>query len=288
MKKTTLSQRYLERGDIAGLLEQRRRRHGATTMTAPNPSDMPASNTITIPVPPPAAPATRTFTQADIDEAMERTRTQEKDKLYPQIEELKRQQNEALARITAFDTDLASRQKMVDDETAKAAKAAEEARTAELSFSEKLEEARSEFSGQFATLQATIEAQQATIAKEREFGELSSYRADLLQNDAEILPHLRGFVSGNTREEIDASVSQYREASNAILQEIANSQQQQRVAAPGVGITAPPAGPLDNNSGYEQFTAEGISAMTMSEYAAKRDRLLGAASQSPQNRGLLG
>lgn len=287
MKKTTLSQRFLQRGDIAGLLEHRRSLHGATTMTAPSPGDMPSS-TITIPVPPPAAPTTRTFTQADIDEAMERTRTQEKDKLYPQIEELKRQQNEAQARITAFDTDLAARQKMVDDETAKSASAAEEARKAELSFSEKLEEARAEFSGQFTTLQATIEAQQATITKERQFGELSSYRSTLLQNDVEILPHLRDFVSGNTREEIDASVSQYRDASNAILQEIANSQQQQRIAAPGVGITAPPAGPLDNNSGYEQFSAADIAAMSMSEYAAKRAGLLGAASQSPQNRGLLG
>ena len=289
MKSTILSQHYLARGDIAGLLAHRRRIHGSATMTAPTPTpaNMPAS-TITIPVAPRSAPEVVVFTQADIDAAMERTRQQEKDKLYPQLEELKRQQGEAQARITAFDTDLAARQKLIDDEKTRADAASEETRQAELSFSQKLEEARAEFSGQFSTLQATIEAQQATITKEREFGELSSYRSTLLQNDAEILPHLRDFVSGNTREEIDASVSQYRDASNAILLEIANSQQQQRIAAPGVGITAPPAGPLDNNSGYEQVSAADIAAMSMSEYAAKRAGLLGAASQSPQNRGLLG
>jgi len=53
----------------------------------------------------------------------------------------------------------------------------------------------------------------------------------------------------------------------------------------GSRVTVPASGPLDTNSEQQTFTAEQIAAMSVSEYAKYRGKLLGQAA-SDRGKGL--
>jgi hypothetical protein len=297
MKNTTLTARdFLSRGDVDGLIKFRRALHGGTTMTAPvqqtpSPANMPDS--ITIPVPPAPAPAVQTFTQADIEAAIERTRQQEKDKLYPEIETLRASQAEAAARIAAFDTDLTARQQAEAAAVQKAEEEAEARRKAELSFEDRVREMTQDTGTQISALQEQINARDALLAREREFNDLQTYQSTALTSvQDQIMPDLVQYIGGGTREEIDASIQRAMATSAQIVQGFAaaqaGQQQQARVTSTGVGITAPPTGSMDVVGGTQTFTSTDIANMSVAEYAANRNALLGSASQSQQGRGLYG
>lgn len=255
-------------------------------MTVPDTAQQAATIQVpAAPPPPPAAPAVKTFTAEDIEAA----RQQEKDKLYERLEQ-ERQAREALEqRMSAFDTDLQSREQQRIEAERAAAQAAEEKRLAELSFGEKLQETEQRFGSQLQTLQEQLQQRDAILERERQFNELMAYRAQLLQQHGnDIIPELQDLVAGNTREELDAAVSAMVQRSSSILQQVATAAQQTRQGARGVGVTAPPVGPMDNNSGYETVSAADIAAMDMQTYAQNRGRLLGAASQTQRDRGMFG
>lgn len=254
--------------------------------TAPQPTD-PASITLPpAPQPPPQpAPNVQTFTAEDI----ERARQQEKDKLYERIEEERAARERLEQQMQAFNTDLTQRQEAEQAAIKAAADAAEEKRLAELSFAEKLEEFQAQTQTQVQTLQQQLAERDALVEKERQFTELMQYRSQLLQQHGnDILPELHDLVAGNTPAELDAAVSAMVQRSGSILQQVAAATSQARQGARGVGVTAPPVGPMDNNSGYETVSAADISAMDMTTYAQNRGRLLGAASQQQRDRGMFG
>jgi hypothetical protein len=278
----------LERGDITGLLELHRGLAGDATMTAPEQPPAAPAPTIQVPAappPPPAAPEVQRFTIEDI----ERARQQEKDKLYERLEQEANARKKLEEQMAAFNTDLQSRQQAEEEARKAAEKAAEEKRLAELSFGEKLQETEQRFGTQLTELQQQLAARDAILERERQFNELMSYRAQLLQQHSDdILPELHDLVAGNTREELDAAVSAMVTRSASILQQVAAATQTARQGARGVGVTAPPVGPMDNNSGYETVSAADIAAMDMQTYAQNRGRLLGAASQQQRDRGMFG
>lgn len=289
--------------DITGLLAEKKRLFGDAVMTAPtgDPAlDDPA--VLRVPPAPPAPPAP--VTQVDLNDpaviaAIEKARQQEKDKLYSTIEGLQQQVGATAEQVAQWQAEREEREKREQEAIAAAAAAEEEKRLAELSFSERLAEVQKAQDERFASLQDQLQQRDAVLAKERQFTELMQYRNAALENTdnpegpgrglgPQILPQLRELVTGNSREEIDASVSALAERSTSILQEVAQAQGVQRQQARGVGVTAPPVGPLDNNSGYETVSAADIAAMDMPTYAANRGRLLGAASQQQQGRGMFG
>jgi hypothetical protein len=55
----------------------------------------------------------------------------------------------------------------------------------------------------------------------------------------------------------------------------------------GSRVTAPPTGPLDTNSDQQQFTADQIAAMSVTEYAKYRGKLLGQAA-TDRGKGIFG
>jgi hypothetical protein len=55
----------------------------------------------------------------------------------------------------------------------------------------------------------------------------------------------------------------------------------------GSRVTAPPTGPMDTNLEQNQLTAEQISAMSVTEYAKHRSKLLGKAAND-RNKGIFG
>lgn len=255
----------------------------------PEPPAAPPGSTITVPVPapPPAPPAPngnapQMFTAEDLENA----RKQEKDKLYDRITKAE----EALKGFAKErDERLASEEKARKEAEA----AAEAERQKNLSFEQRLAEAQTDWESKFVGMQQEVAQRDALLQREREFQSLQMYRQRRLEEEAEnIIPELHGWVMGNSEEEIEASISRAQETTASILGQITQAQQHQQAAqqqmrqqSKGVGVTAPPVGPMENQSGQETFTASDIANMNMSDYMKHRDRLLEAASQQFRGRG---
>lgn len=215
------------------------------------------------------------------EEDLAKVRSQEKEKLYPQIESLKEELNsirkekeEEVARKEAEALALAekARQEALSDLDAKSYA---DARLAELQ--EQLERERQE-----------RERALALLEREKTFADLQAYRQEVLQQEREnIIPELVDLISGNTREEIQASVEGLKERSARILESAQSAMQTARKEMTGTRATLPPAGPLENNSEQRNLTAEEIQSMSMNDYAKYRARLLSPTAQG-KSRGLFG
>ena len=219
------------------------------------------------------------------DEDLAKVRSQEKDKLYPEIERLKEEvlslkkdKEEKAARKAAEEAEkLASKAAKEKAKLEEDLDAKDLIKLKEAEWSEQLERERTERERAFALLE-----------REREFANLQTYRQQLLETERDnIIPQLVDFVQGNTAEELTQSVEQLKERSASILESAQAALQQQRRDMRGTSATLPPAGPLETNSEQRMPTAEEIAAMPMNEYAKYRSRLLSPGAQG-KTRGLLG
>lgn len=240
---------------------------GGNDGTAPRPAPPAAP-------PVPAAPQPR-FTEEDLN----RVREQEKNKLYPQLEELrstvdemKREREERLAE---------ERRRQAEAEEAAKKKAEEETDVRSL-----LEQREREFNERLEAERREREQAFALLEREREFAALNDYRMQAIESARDdIIPDLIDLVSGNTPDEIEASIAGLRERSARILEATQQAAIAQRQSMVGARVTAPANGPLETNSGNQTFTPEQIAQMPMNEYVQHRAKLLGQASSS-RNRGL--
>jgi DNA repair exonuclease SbcCD ATPase subunit len=219
------------------------------------------------------------------DDDLAKVRSQEKDKLYPEIERLKEEvlslkkdKEEKAARKAAEEAEkLASKAAKEKAKLEEDLDAKDLIKLKEAEWSEQLERERNERERAFALLE-----------REREFANLQTYRQQLLETERDnIIPQLVDFVQGNTAEELTQSVEQLKERSASILESAQAALQQQRRDMRGTSATLPPAGPLETNSEQRMPTAEEIAAMPMNEYAKYRSRLLSPGAQG-KTRGLLG
>lgn len=237
---------------------------------------------------PQSAPAGQTFTAEDI----ERARKQEKDKLYETLETERKQREELANRLAAIETEReqarkqaeeaeAARQALIDQQT----KAAQEA---EMSAKELIEARQREWEDRFAELEAQRAQEQALFQKEREAQEILSYRSQqIAANEDNLMPELRDLVAyGPTTADIDASITLLTERTARIVEQTRAMALGQRAALPGVGVTQPPAGPLEMNSEQHSYSADDIRAMDMQTYLKNRDKLLPASARQQSNRGL--
>lgn len=236
---------------------------------------------------PPAQPPAeggRTFTAAELEKA----RQEEKDKLYSRL-------TKGDERLQALEAELAAvreeREAREREEAERQAAAEEEARKrseAEMSAKKLVEERSTEWERKFAELQAEREQERATLAKEAEFNALRAYiqeRVNVERNA--IAPELVDLVSGNSREEVDASIELLKSKTDAIFQSVSAAQQQARSQMRGVSTTGYTGnGPTDGDAGARQLSVEDIKNMPMSEFARYRSQLLGAAATNSSNRGL--
>ena len=149
--------------------------------------------------------------------------------------------------------------------------------TKEKEWAEKLEVERLEREKAFTLLE-----------RERQFAELSEYRSMRLNDEREaIIPELLDLITGNSKEEIEQSIAGLKERSSRILDSAQQAMQSARREMTGSRVTAPPSGPLDTNSDQQQFTADQIAAMSVTEYAKYRGKLLGQAA-SDRGKGIFG
>lgn len=248
------------------------------------------ANTITIPVPqppPPAAPTGRMFDEA----ALTKARQDERDKLYGRLTEQSETLNALQAKMAAIEEKARADAEAVAKAQADAQAAAKARDEAEMSAKDFVKQESERWQTQLAELERQRAEERALFEKERAFSELQQYtQAQIAANRENIAPELLDLVTGNSREEIDASIARLAEKSSAIVSSLAAAQAQARQAnLRGVSPTGRPnIGPLDTDPATRTLTPQDISQMSMADYAAHRQQLLAAASNQARNGGLYG
>jgi hypothetical protein len=215
------------------------------------------------------------------EEDLAKVRSQEKDKLYPQIEKLKSELEEIKQMREA---ELAAKQAEKEAQDVE-----ERARLeADLDVRELLKKKETEWSEQLERERQERERAFALLEREKTFAEIQNFRQQRLEEEREaIIPELLDLVTGNTQDEINTSIESLKDRSTRILESAQQAMQSARKEMTGSRVTAPPTGPLDINSEQRNFTADEISAMPMNEYAKYRQRLLSPKAQG-KGSGLFG
>lgn len=215
------------------------------------------------------------------EEDLHKVREQEKSKLYPQIESLKEELN-------SLKQDRESR--LEEEARLRAEAEAESKRRAEeeMDVRELLTAKEQEWAERLETERQERETAFALLDRERQFNEIQNYRSARLEEERDnIIPELLDLISGNTAEEIEESIAGLKGRSSRILESAQQAMSSARREMTGSRVTSPPSGPLDTNSEQQTFTAEQIAAMSVSEYAKYRGKLLGQAA-SDRGKGLFG
>lgn len=214
--------------------------------------------------PRPQSEGGRLFTEQEV----ETFRSQERDKLHSRLEEtateVKRLREEREA-------ERAAQEEAVKAAEAEAQRKAEEGMDAK----DMIVKVREDLEAQLEEARQDAARAQALAAKEREFAELNLYRQQRLQAVQDrIVPEIADFISGDTPEQIDASIADALERSDRIVQGMMAAQQQQLQGMQGTRTTLPSGvGPLEEQQAQRQLTDQDIRNMPMSEYQAMRGTL---------------
>jgi hypothetical protein len=240
-------------------------------------ADVPKAETAPVSTMEPVNAATKGYSEEDL----KRVREQEKSKLYPQIDSLKEEVNLLKKEREERVAESERLRKEAEEEARKKAESEMDVRqlleTKEKEWADKLEAERLERERAFLLLD-----------RERQYAELTEYRNRRLEEEREnIIPELVDLISGNNPEEIEQSITGLRERSSRILESAQSAMQNARKEMTGSRVTAPASGPMDTNTEHQQFTAEQIAAMSVTEYAKYRGKLLGKAA-SDRNKGIFG
>lgn len=231
----------------------------------------------------PVATATNAVNANSIytEEDLKRVREQEKSKLYPQIDSLKEELNSLKKEREERLAEAAARQAEAEAEAKKKAEA-------EMDVRQLLEAKEKEWADKLEAERLERERAFTLLDRERQYAELNEYRNRRLAEEQDnIMPELVDLISGNTPEEIEQSITGLRERSSRILESAQSAMQSARREMTGSRVTAPPTGPMDTNMEQNQLTAEQIAAMSVTEYAKYRGKLLGKAA-SDRNKGIFG
>lgn len=217
----------------------------------------------------------RFFSQEEVDALIEKTRQQEKDKLYPTIskaDERSKAMQDELRELRAF-------QKKQEKEEAdrKVALEAEKQRAAEAEMSAKelIAKRDKEFSEQMARFQQEQSQRVALMEKELEFTKLQNYIQRRVSEESEfIAPELTDFIDGETVEAVEASIERVKSKTAQIVENMKAAGIRQRAAMPGVAPATGTngIGPLDA-MGTRTLDADDIKAMGMKEFRELRAKL---------------
>ena len=211
----------------------------------------------------------RLFTEEEVG----RIRQEEKDKLYSRIEDLERFRQQAEA-------EAAERERQVQERLAAEEAARKAAEEAEMTQAELALRRQEEMQASIEELRRDIERKDALLEQESRLRQLDHFRSEVLEREKEfIIPELRDLVTGNTEEEILASIEMAKQKTSAIVSSMQEAALVQRQHTPGVSSAgAPPVGPMEQAPSYETFTPDQIRNMDMATYTKNRARLLRASS----------
>ena len=224
------------------------------------------------------------YTADDIAKARE----QEKAKLYPQLEKMK----EELATLKKLREEQEARdaehQARLEAEAREKAARERELEESELSFKDLLKKKEEEFHSRLEDERLERERAFALLEQERKFQELMQYRQQRLEQERDnIIPELIDLIDGNTPDEVEQSIAGLKEKSVRIVESAQQAMSSARQQMAGARITAPAAGPLDNDTEQRSYTPDAIRDMSLADYAKQRAKLLGNAA-SNRGQGLFG
>lgn len=230
--------------------------------------------------------------------ALEKARTEERDKLYGKIRQTDDRYKEMEAEVKRLQDIEAQRAKDEAKRLAEVERAKQKAAEAELSAKELLDRRQAEWQAQreadraeqerrLAEIAEQQKVQQALWEKEREMTALAIYTRDAVAaNQDNIAPELIDLIGGSTKEEVDASIQTMVAKTSAIVEGMRQAQVAQRAGMPG---TAPSAGATavvpGIDTGEQKLTPEDIQGMSMKDFAALRQKMgMGASG----GRGIFG
>ena len=194
----------------------------------------------------------------DIRDLLEKVRKEEKSKLYPQIDHLKKSIDQLQREKEALVTKISSAQ---EDEKRKG--------DAKLSETQRIQQQMSEISSQNAILNAKLETMQEESQQAIADAQLDAYRSrKLVEAGGELIPEL---VFGNSEAEIDAAIIASRQRYHEMKTSIRESLKQttRNTPVPPVGGT-PPSDAVAGRQGAEELTAEMLANMTPEQWAKER------------------
>lgn len=235
------------------------------------------------------APTTTKKAKFYTEEDLAKVRAQEKEKLYPQIENLKSQLDVLNKEKEERDARKAEKAaKKQQEELQELSAKEQEAIEKELSAKDLIKKKEQEWKEQLERERQERERAFALLERERTFADLQNYRQQRVEAEREsIIPELIDLISGSSREEVDASVESLKQRSAKILESAQFAMQNARKEMTGTRVTTPPLGPMDDKMEQRQLTAEDIQSMSMNDYAKYRERILGATARG-KSRGLFG
>lgn len=262
--------------------------------TAPGPEGEPTPdpNTITVtgqpPTEPPAPPTSGNRTarsgeppQAFTAEDVERIRQEERNRYATEQQRADQLENE-LAQFRKAEEDRVAAEARSQRDAAKAQKKKEEE---EMELRQLIERKDQEWEERLTAERAEREKAFALLEQERQHASLQTYLAQRMAMDGDkIAEELRDLVAGNTPEEIDQSIGLLIQKSELIRTNVVGGLRQMNAQRPMAGVTSPPVGPPETSGQSRTYTADELRALSPDEYAANRDDLLRAASQSRQQR----
>lgn len=239
------------------------------------------------PVPTPPAPADpqQFFTAAQLEAA----RQQEKDKVYGRLTAAEKLAETMKAEIDSLKAKEAEREAEVARKQAEAEAAARKAEEDKMSAAELIAAREKEMLERQAAFEARMQAEQAVLAKEQQFLQLQSYTQTRVAEEVSqdnIAPEFLDYITGNTVEEIEASITKAKEKTASIAEAKVNAGLTPRL--PGVSPTGfGPTGPLEQFTGQQQeLTPEQINAMSMAEFA--QYRVARGIDKAGKDRGMFG
>jgi hypothetical protein len=224
------------------------------------------------------------YTADDIAKARE----QEKAKLYPQLEKMKEELSSLKKEREETASREAERQTRIAEEEGRAAQLKKEQEENELSFKDLLKKKEQEFQSQLENERLERERAIALLEQERKFQELMNYRQARLEQEREtIIPELIDLIEGDSQDAVEQSIATLKEKSARILDSAQQAMQSARAQMAGPRVTAPAAGPLDNDSSQQTLTPDSIRDMSLADYSKQRAKLLGNAANN-RGQGLFG
>ena len=252
---------------------------------APEGVTVPADPT---PTPAPQQPEVQYFTAEDIA----RARQEEKEKLYGRIskqdDRFKALEEEVTNLRQVREQAEADERRRQEEAAALAKTEAEKELSAKELFERRQQEMQQEWESKFNKLEQEQAAREAAVEKEREFLKLQSYTQQRVAEEVDnIAPELLDFVTGNTQEEIEASIATVKAKTDAIVKNMQEAQVQARAQQRGTAPTGFAAtGPMDNNPMQETYSVEDIKAMDMAQYSKLREKM--GMGNAQNNRGIFG
>jgi hypothetical protein len=228
----------------------------------------------------------KVFSEDDV----ENIRKQEKDKMYKRLEEADTRFKSMEEQMSVISAEREAARKEAELRANKEAEIIRQREIDEMSakelllkkedeFNQRINSVEAEWQERLNVIEQQRQAQEALLDKERQMQALIHYRNNRLQAEQEaIIPELIDLVSGNSEEEIEQSIAVLRERSSAIIESIQQATAQQQGRLRGAPVTAPPVGPMETQTEYQQLNADDIRNMSMDQYSKMRDRLLNARS----------